>query len=203
MTTRKYLAAFSWLEVKRSSATHLDNEPRQSLWGQARIAAERFLKLGIQGSPRTVQKYLLGDLQNALSCFRWFEAEFPNDCGEPGHHLCWALALYRDGDHEAAARRLRQAMLMNLYLVPHLLGQETARIEIWHSSSDAEPGYLAEIPLEFFSLWDEKERQWAGKLYHSEPIRAVLSRYVEIYRELQSMPPGPERTRLVIEASSS
>jgi putative transposase len=30
-------------------------------WGQARIAAELFLKLGIQVSPRTVQKYLLED----------------------------------------------------------------------------------------------------------------------------------------------
>ena len=30
-------------------------------WGQARIAAELLLKLGIQVSPRTVQKYLLED----------------------------------------------------------------------------------------------------------------------------------------------
>ena len=145
---------------------------------------------------------LLGDLDNALSCFCWFEAEFPDDCGEPGHHLCWALALYRGGDHEAAACRLRQAMLMNLYLVPRLLRQKIARIEMWHGSSDSEPGYLEEIPLEFFSLWDEKARQCVGKLYHSEPIRAVLSRYIEIHRKLLSTPPGPERTRLVSEASS-
>ena len=32
-------------------------------WGHARIAAELLLKLGIQVSPRTVQKYLLEDPQ--------------------------------------------------------------------------------------------------------------------------------------------
>jgi hypothetical protein len=145
---------------------------------------------------------LLGDLDNALGCFRWFEAEFPEDCSEPGHHLCWALALYRGGDHEAAARKLRQTMLINLYLIPHLLGQKAARIEMWHGSSDAELGYLEEIPFEYFSLWDEKERQWAAKLYHSEPMRAVISRYIDIHRELLGTIPGPQRTRLVSEAFS-
>jgi hypothetical protein len=47
---------------------------------------------------------LLGDLDHALNRFRWFEAEFPDHCGEPSHHLCWALAPYRGGDQEAAAR---------------------------------------------------------------------------------------------------
>ena len=84
-------------------------------WGMIRDGAGKRYLLG----PLFL---LLGDLDNALDCFRWFEAEFPDDCGEPGHHLCWTLALYRGGDHEAAARKLRQTMLMNLYLIPHLLG---------------------------------------------------------------------------------
>lgn len=145
---------------------------------------------------------LLDDLDNAIGCFRCFEAEFPDDCGEPGHHLCWALALYRCGEHEAAAHKLQQTMLMNIYLIPYLLGQEIERIEMWHGSSDEEPWYLQEIPFEFFSLWDEHARQWAEKLYHSQPFRAVLSRYIEIHRELLNLAPGPKRTRLVTEAST-
>jgi hypothetical protein len=93
-------------------------------------------------------------------------------------------------------------MLMNIYLIPYLLGQKVERIEMWHGSSDAEPGYLEEIPFEFFSLWDESARQWAAKLCHSEQFMAVLSRYIEIHRQLLNMLPGPRRTRLVTEASS-
>jgi len=44
-------------------------------WGQARIAAELLLKLGIQVSPRTVQKYLLEDpkagRRQAVPSQRW------------------------------------------------------------------------------------------------------------------------------------
>jgi len=155
------------------------------------------------------KRYLLGplflvldDLDNAINCFCWLEAEFPDDCGEPGHHLCWALALHRCGDHEGAARKLRQTMLMNIYLIPYLLGQKVERIEMWHGSSDAEPGYLEEIPFEYFFLWDESARQWAEKLYHSQPFASVLSRYIEIHRQLLNMVPGPKRTRLVAEAFS-
>jgi putative transposase len=45
------------------------------IWGQARIAAELLLKLGIQVSPRTVQKYLLKDpkavRRQAVPSQRW------------------------------------------------------------------------------------------------------------------------------------
>jgi|SRR5882672_619859 len=37
-------------------------------WGQARIAAELLVKIGIQVSPRTVQKYLLENPQGGGRC---------------------------------------------------------------------------------------------------------------------------------------
>jgi hypothetical protein len=45
-----------------------------------------------------------------------------------------------------------------------------------------------EIPFEFFSLWDEDARQWAAELYHSAPIKLVLSQFIEIHRELLHLP---------------
>ena len=93
-------------------------------------------------------------------------------------------------------------MLMNLYLIPRLLGQKEETIDMWHGSSDEEPGYLEEIPSEFFSLWDENALQWAAELYGSQGFKTVASRYIEIHRELLNLPPGPKRTRLVREAFS-
>ena len=75
---------------------------------------------------------LLADNEGALGAFRWFEKEFPDDVGEPGHLLCWTLALHRAGNEIGAAKRLRKTMLNNLYLVPRLLGSPIAELEIWH-----------------------------------------------------------------------
>jgi hypothetical protein len=142
---------------------------------------------------------LLGDNDGALGAFQWFEKEFSDDVGEPSHLLCWTLALHRAGNEIGAARKLRQTMFCNLYLVPHLLGSPIAELDIWHGSSDAEPGYIEYIPEAYFLLWTDAEREWASGLYHSPGFQSVRERYIEIARALDTTPPGPERNRLVKE----
>ena len=142
---------------------------------------------------------LLGDNEGALDAFRWFEMEFWDDAGEPGHSLCWSLALYRSGNEVGGAKKLRQTMLSNVYIVPHLLGSPIDELDIWHGSSDAEPGYIECIPEAYLQLWTEAEREWVSRLYHSPGLQSVRARYIEISRLLDTTPPGPERSRLVEE----
>lgn len=144
---------------------------------------------------------LLGDNPGAVKSFDWFAATFPDDVGEPGFWLCWALALYRAGETDEAARKLRQAMLSNLYLIPHLLGQPQSEYDIWHGSNWDRLDYLQYVPPELFALWDDEARQWAEAQYYGPELTAARQRYIEIYRQLPHTPPGPERTALVQEAS--
>ena len=142
---------------------------------------------------------LLGDNEGALEALEWLEQEFDDDVGEPGHLLCWTLALHRAGHLIGAARKLRQAMFSNLYLVPHLLGSPIATLDIWHGSSDSEPSYVEHIHEPYLQLWTEAERDWANRLYHSPGFQSVRGRYIEIARALDITRPGPERSRLVEE----
>ncbi len=142
---------------------------------------------------------LLGDDDGALTAFQWFEKEFPDDAGKPDHLLCWSLALHRAGNEVGAAKKLRQTMHSNLYMVPHLLGSPIAELDIWHGSSDAEPSYVEYVPEAYLQLWTEAEREWASGLYQSPGFQSVRARYIEIARALDTTPPGPERSRLVKE----
>ena len=142
---------------------------------------------------------LLGDNEGALKAFAWFEREFDDDIGTPDHSLCWSLALYRAGNEIGAAKKLRQAMLSNLYLVPHLLGEPISEIDMWHGSSDAEPEYVEHIPDRYLQLWTDEEKQWADRLYKSPGFQSVRQRFIEISKLLDSIRPGPERSRLVRE----
>jgi hypothetical protein len=142
---------------------------------------------------------LLDDNDGALAAFEWFEREFNDDIGKPDHSLCWSLALYRSGNEIGAARKLRQTMFSNLYLVPHLLGSPVDQLDIWHGSSDAEPSYVEYAPEAYLELWTEAEREWASHLYHSPGFQSVRARYIEISKALDTTPPGPERSRLVEE----
>jgi hypothetical protein len=142
---------------------------------------------------------LLDDNDGALGAFQWFEKEFPDDVGVPDHFLCWSLALYRAGNEIGAAKKLRQAMFSNLYLVPRLLDTPIAELEIWHGSSDAEPSYVDHIHEPYLQIWTEAEREWAQGLYESPGFRSGRERFIEIARALATTRPGPERSSLVEE----
>ena len=111
---------------------------------------------------------LMGDVEGAVKSFEWFEQTFPDDIGEPVHFLCCSLALYRSGDTAQAAQRLRQTMLSNLYLIPHLLGREQAELDIWHSTNYEQKGFLEYVPSEI----------WAGQLAGlSEVMAGAINRF--------------------------
>ena len=143
---------------------------------------------------------ILGDLTGAIRSFEWFEHMFPDDIGEPFHYLCWTLALYRSGDMAGASLKLRQTMLSNLYLIPHLLGLAQDRLNIWHGSNIVEKDYLEYAPPEIWELWDKPALQWAKETYDGLEFCRVRARYIEIYEQLGSEPPGPKRSQLVDEA---
>ncbi|OIO95445.1 MAG: hypothetical protein AUK03_05485 [Anaerolineae bacterium CG2_30_64_16] len=143
---------------------------------------------------------ILGDLPRAIRSFEWFEHTFPGDIGEPFHCLCWTLALYRSGNMTGASLKLRQTMLSNLYLIPHLLGLAQDKLNIWHGSNLAEKDYLQYTPPEIWALWDEPALRWAKETYESPEFCRIRARYIEIYEQLGSEPPGPKRSQLVSEA---
>jgi hypothetical protein len=142
---------------------------------------------------------LLGDDNGALRSFQWFDREFSDDIGEPGQLLCWSLALYRAGDQAGATRKLRHTMLSNLYVLPHLLGEDIAELDIWHGSNWEDSDYLAFIPGAYWSLWSEEECQWAANLYRSPEFTAVRERWIDIGGALLTTPRGAERSELVME----
>ena len=145
---------------------------------------------------------LIGDVAGAVNSFAWFARMFPDDSGEPAHTLCWALALYRAGQLDQASAKLRQAMLTNLYVIPHLLGREQLRLPIWHASNWDTQEYLQFIEPEIWALWDAEAVRWAETCYDSAEFVRVRTRYIEIYGQLQTEPVGVRRSQLVKEASA-
>ena len=158
------------------------------------------------------KRYLLGplyllmnDLDGAMESFRWYKNTFLDDSGEAGHNLCWTLALYRNGETEAARKKLKQTMLMNLFIIPRLLGIDIAETELesvqkledstykgWGFTGE-ESFYIDEIPSDYFAVWNDEERGWALQLYQSREFKAARARLIEIRQELASTPPGPRQ----------
>jgi hypothetical protein len=102
----------------------------------------------------------------------------------PDHFLCWSLVLYHGGNEIGAAKKLRQAMFSNLYIVPRLLGSPITEIDIWHGSSDAGLSYVNQIHEPYLQIWSDEEREWPEGLYYSPGFQSARERFIEIARAL-------------------
>ncbi len=141
--------------------------------------------------------FLLGDNRRSSEFLRWFQKEFPDDCGEPVQLLCWALILHRMG--KGGDIQLAKTMLSNLYLIPHLLGEGIGRVDMWHSNSDEDPDYIAWIPEQIRGAITDNDLEWVREKYNSIPFQRVRNRYIEINKELETLPRGEKRSALVNE----
>jgi hypothetical protein len=144
---------------------------------------------------------LAGDLDGAIKHYKWFEKNFDDDSGEPIHRLCWVLAFYRSRNTEEARKSLMRVMLINLYIIPKLIGIEQKKIKGWYGCNWEWKEYLEGIPQEIWKLWNSEEISWAKDLYFSESFTNMRNRYIEINKQLEKEPVGKVRSRLVEEAS--
>jgi hypothetical protein len=142
---------------------------------------------------------LLGDQDGALKSFAWYEREFPDDIGDSGHYLCWALVLLRAGDEGKAKTKLRCAMLENRYTVPKLLGLDAEGVGVPPDRDGLALMYLEDIPEAYYSQWSDGDKAWAARQFTSDTWTKLRERFFEIEGLLENEPPGPRRTTLVNE----
>ncbi len=117
--------------------------------------------------------FVLDDLNESREYFKWYKKEFSDDVGEPIQKLCWALSLHRMENDNEAKYMLGELMLSNLYLIPHIIGQDVQKYDIWHSSNYEHIDYVEYIPKEVRENIKQSEIQWMNNLYNSFEFRRI------------------------------
>jgi hypothetical protein len=120
---------------------------------------------------------------NAEKYFEWFCREFPDDAGEPVHLLYRAIERFNRGDIQAASRNLKDAMLNNLYLLPRLLGEPLAKLDMWHGGNWHEPEYLDEV-AEYLVPPTRAQREWIRARCETASFRELRAEYIRVYKVL-------------------
>ncbi len=101
-----------------------------------------------------------------------------------------------------AERKLRELVFDNFYLVLVFLGENPGEHDFQHGSNWRELAYVLEGPCdEMFSLWTDSERAWLKKNWDDPKLQADLSRYIELYKELDRTNGYEERGELLRQAS--
>lgn len=128
---------------------------------------------------------LAGEPGKAVTYYRWFAKQFPDDVGEPLHLIYWVLALLRVGKASDAAKKLLEVMVRNLYVLPALAGLPRPEYDIWHSSNWETPEYMKEVPKDLCPPLTNEERSWIGALYGSFLFQRVRDEYISAFGALK------------------
>ncbi|MCG5524080.1 hypothetical protein LRB11_03930 [Ectothiorhodospira haloalkaliphila] len=141
--------------------------------------------------------FVLSDApEKAVEFVEWFEQEFPDDVGDPAFFLYAALAYYRVGTLGKARRYLLDAMLSNIYLLPHLFAQPLPKQDMWHSSNLVEPDFI-EVIEEFLDAPTSEEREWMRMQFEGELFTEIREKYIETFRALQHTREPDARGRIL------
>nr|WP_321401145.1 hypothetical protein [uncultured Desulfobacter sp.] len=97
---------------------------------------------------------------------------------------------------------LADLMILNLYIIPRLLGLDIQQYDIWHFSSDADYDYFDYIYDEVLDAISDDDKEWVKEQYDSFVFRRIRQRYIEIYTQLPNVRDLPSRKKLLDEADS-
>ncbi|WP_373499752.1 hypothetical protein [Desulfococcus sp.] len=105
-------------------------------------------------------------------------------------------------DDAGARYALADLMLSNLYMIPHLIGLDIQKYDMWHSSNLEDIDYVEYIPEEIRECIQPSEIEWMSGLYHSFEFRRIRERYIAIFQALQHTKEIEKRKRLLNESRS-
>ena len=144
--------------------------------------------------------FLLNDLDKTRDYIAWYEAEFPDDMGEPIQKLCWSLSLYRMAQLDASRQKLAELMVSNVYFIAFILGQSVEELDILHKSDFESIDYIKNIPEAVKTNITESDLEWILQQYRSFEFRLIKQRHVEICEGLKYTKDEYQLDRLAEEA---
>jgi len=144
------------------------------------------------------QMYLvMGDLKGALQSFQWYDETYPNDIGDPHQYHFWGLALLQNKNYKEATIKMRQAMFMNLYIIPFFIGLDQEDYPIWHGSNLAGKEYAYYMPELLLDLWRKEDLEWLIEFYNNSTIKQDREEFIRLGTQLNGERPGPKRSEVL------
>jgi hypothetical protein len=137
----------------------------------------------------------LNDYKGAMRYFRWFDKNFPDDCGFPIFLAEWTITLFKSGKMAEAKKKVLQTFMANTYLWDKFLGKELLHFDIEESS-----GWENEKLTENLVYSKDQEEykdfaQWLDQFMKSEKFLKIANEFIKIETQLKTEPAGKKKSQ--------
>jgi tetratricopeptide (TPR) repeat protein len=115
----------------------------------------------------------IGDYKGALSYYRWFSREFPDDKGLPSFNLFCTLILYQNKRLKEAARLAYRTAFSNTYLIDLICNKTPPNIDKSELDGGESLIYAKEIIEGCNKLLTKDFKVWLCKLSETDEFRVT------------------------------
>ena len=139
----------------------------------------------------------LGDYKGALTYFRWFEKEFPDDSCFPFFDLLWSFAYFKNKKEKDAIRLAYRTAFSNIYMIDLLCNKP---ISFNDKSEPYDLGYAKELIEWCEKLLTKDFKIWICKLNETEDFKANINKFISIQKLIDDESLGESRSHLLAES---
>lgn len=142
----------------------------------------------------------IGDYSGGLTYLRWFQKNFPNDCGFPDFLLEWTIILFKNKKLKEAGKKAFETFCSNTYILDKFFGRPVVSIEKNECANSENLEYMVylnysreQIELADFSMW-------LDSILSTEKFQRLSSQFTDIQKRLKNEQDSEIRTYLIRQA---
>jgi hypothetical protein len=139
----------------------------------------------------------LGDYKGALTSFRWFEREFPDDSGFPFFDLLWTFTYFKNNREKDAIRLAYKTAFSNIYMID-LLCKNTITDNGGSGAGDID--YAKEVIEWVEKLLSKDFKEWICRLNKTEEFKANMNKFISIQKLIDDESLSESRSDLIDES---
>ncbi|NNV55248.1 hypothetical protein [Limnovirga soli] len=122
----------------------------------------------------------LGDYAGGLRYTRWFEKNFPDDCGFPAFLFEWTIILFKTGKTKAAEKKAFQTFCSNIWLFDKYFGKITIPFGKLEGSNKAIPAFIEDFPYSSEQVELADFSNWLIALLNTPDFILLSKKYIDI-----------------------
>ena len=126
------------------------------------------------------------DYKGGMTYFRWFNKNFPNDCGMPNFLLEWTITLFKYGKLKDAEKKAYKTFFSNIYIFDIFFEREIIKLNVSEFSN------LSSIEFANYLSYTCKQEnlkdfaEWLQNIENSEKFQAVKKSFIDLNIKLNS-----------------
>jgi hypothetical protein len=139
----------------------------------------------------------LADYSGALRYFNWFNKNFPDDIGYPDFLFEWTITLFYCGKLKEAEKMAFNTFLQNAYYFDSYFDYSIVLHDKVHGSNWQSPEITDGFIYSHTQTQLTEFSNWLRQVIQSEKFQKAMNAYLEIEKQLNVVPVGPQRSELV------